>query len=271
MSVTALLPYFGSARMNAERIASFLDGCSWVGVPFAGGMTELMYLKARTLVVSDLNRLAINLARVVGDEQSRRDLVKLLNAAGFHPDSLADSQLICRCLDDGELKKPNVSLAAAYFICSWMSRSGICGTDGELRGSLSMRWNAAGGDSAKRFRSATRTLGDWGRVFKRATFHTLDCFEFLDKCKDVPETGIYCDPPFPDAGDSYRHKFTEIQHSQLSAALVKFQKARIVCRFYDHPLIRRLYDESCGWAWHYIGGRDQHNDIKPEYVIVRNT
>jgi DNA adenine methylase len=270
-TVTALAPWFGAARIIAERVATHLDGCDWVGVPFAGGMTELLYIKARTLMVSDLHRHVINLARVVQEDQLRRDLVNLLDATPFHPDELAIAQSVCRSMAMGEFCRPSVSAAAAYFICSWMGRSGKAGADGEFCGGPAYRWDSGGGDSAVRFRSAIRVIGEWGRVFRRATFHTMDCFNFLAKVKDAPGIGVYCDPPFPEVGDAYAHKFTKLNHVQLAARLDEFQHARIVCRFHDHPLIRELYTEANGWVWHSLNGRDQHNNgTKPEVILVRN-
>jgi len=38
MKVKALMPWFGSNRLLAHRVGELLEGCSWVGVPFAGSM-----------------------------------------------------------------------------------------------------------------------------------------------------------------------------------------------------------------------------------------
>ena len=40
--ITALAPWFGSNRTLAENVGRALAGCEWVGVPFAGGMCELL-------------------------------------------------------------------------------------------------------------------------------------------------------------------------------------------------------------------------------------
>lgn len=41
-SVKTLLPYFGGNRTNAKTVGELLAGCRWVGIPFAGGMPELL-------------------------------------------------------------------------------------------------------------------------------------------------------------------------------------------------------------------------------------
>lgn len=272
LKITALAPWFGSNRMLAHEVGKLLKGCSWVGVPFAGSMTELIYIDAPTLVVSDLHRHVINLARVAADPMLNRDLRGMLRKAIFHPDELSRCQAVAsRKWDFNSFTDDmKVKVAYAYFVCSWMGRSGNCGTDKELTGKLPVRWTATGGDSCTRFRSAVDSLKAWQGVLRRASFVVQDVFEFLNNMKDRPGHGLYCDPPFPDAGDAYSCKFTEAQHRELSTILTCFKHVRIVCRFYDHPLIRRLYhDHERYWTWHHFTGRKQSNASAPEVLLVR--
>ena len=242
----------------------------------AGGMTELLYIDASTIMVSDKHRHIINLASVVATDGPRRQLIGCLNDLLFHPDTLHFAQQKCLEMeragwDFGKLEtRPDVQWAVNFFICAWMGRNGKAGTDTEFSGGTSVRFVAGGGDSCIRFRSAARCLVGWRSVLRRCTFHTLDCFEFLDKCKDQPEIGLYCDPPFPGPGDDYRHKFTVEQHARLAEKLGVFKKTRVVCRFYDDPLVRKLYSPD-RWTWRRLaGGRDQKNAEKPEVLLIRN-
>lgn len=91
--------------------------------------------------------------------------------------------------------------------------------------------------------------------------------ERLDRCEDAAGHGLYCDPPFPGPGDRYKHRFTEVQHETLARRLAAFKLTRVVCRFYDHPLIRRLYPEG-QWTWRILEGRKQSNEKAPEVLIV---
>ena len=131
-----------------------------------------------------------------------------------------------------------------------------------------MRWNANGGDSNTRYRSAVESLDAWGTVLKRCNFRCDDALDFIQQVPDHSNNAIYCDPPFPDVGGEYRHKFDEQQHRQLASKLSAFLKTRVVCRFYDHPLVRELYPESI-WTWRKLaGGRDQANQNKPEVLLI---
>lgn len=271
MKTTAIAPWFGSNRTLGANVGRLLAGCKWVGVPFAGGMGELAHIGARTLLVSDLHRHVINLARVV--KHHREWLTRELDATAFHPDALAEAQARCRAVEADEAFRPDgvageVAWAADYFVAAWMARNATAGTDGEFDAGMSVRWNAAGGDSAVRFRSAVASLADWQVVFRRCTFVRLDVFDFLAKVHDEAGHGVYLDPPFPGPGDKYKHKFDEAEQRRLAARLAAFGRCRVVCRYYDHSLVRELYPEP-RWAWHHLaGGRKQSNAAAPEVLVV---
>lgn len=263
--VTALAPWFGSNRMLGKFVGEELRGCKWVGVPFAGGMSELVHVKASTIVVSDLHRHVINLANVVATQGARlREELELL---AFHPDTLQTAQQHCQAWEEQPDKSLNYEAAKWYFVACWMGRSHKCGIDDEFNGGVSIRWNANGGDSNKRYRSAVASLDAWVSIMKRCNFSVLDCFDFLDRCEDAPRHGVYLDPPFPGPGDRYKHRFTEEQHRRLAVRLLEFKNVRIVCRFYDHPLVREIYPQP-KWTWSFLKGRTQANTEAPEVLII---
>jgi site-specific DNA-adenine methylase len=271
MKTKAIAHWFGSNRMLAEHVGHSLAGCRWVGVPFAGGMSELVAIKARTIVVNDLHRHVINLARVVKDHGLRRQLKRELDDTLFHDEELSDAQRLCRHVEPIEGSQPNVALAVAYFKAVWMNRANKAGIDDEFNGKLCVRWNASGGDSAIRFRSAVKSLSAWREIMRRCTFTCRDAFEWLPEVKDEHGHGLYCDPPFPVAGRRYRHNAGKTDadetawHKRLRDALGLFTKTLVVCRFYDHPLIRELYGD---WTWKELKGRDQANNAKPEVLVT---
>lgn len=272
--IKAIAPWFGSNRMLAPAVGEELAGCRWVGVPFAGGMAELLYINAPTIVVSDLHKHVINLALCIKCPTRREQLISELSDSIFHPDALELARVGCRAQESRRLSSTvicsgSVDWAVDYFIASWMNRSGKSGTDDEFKGKIPVRWNANGGDSNTRFRSAVQSLASWASIMWRCNFVVQDAFDFLDNTKDESKHGLYLDPPFPGPGDDYRHKFTEQQHRDMAAKLAGFKECRIVCRFYDHPLVRELYPEGDKWTWRRLNGRDQSNNAaKPEVLII---
>lgn len=255
--------------MLGHEVGKHLKDCSFVAVAFAGGMSELAHIPARSILVNDLHRHVLNLAQVVRDQHA--ELVALLEAEPFHPDVLASAQERCRHREGvtGIAMPLNGDLhwARDYFICSWMARNGKAGTKSEFDTGMSLRYEAGGGDSAKRFRSATEALKDWSKIMSRCTFTTDDVFAMLDKIADKEGVGVYADPPFPKHGDSYKFGFTEAQHQQLALRLAQYEKATVVCRFFDVPLIRKLYSEQ-RWTWHLLEGRNAANNATPEVLLV---
>lgn len=252
--------------MGAEQIARELRGLEWLGVPFAGGMSELPYIECRSIVVNDLHKHVINLAYCLAIPAIRRDLFWRLAKLPFAPAVLEEAQAFCSTNEPKKLG--DFEAAMWYFVTQWMGRSGLAGTDREFKGGLSIRWTSTGGDSNRRYRSAVESIRGFGGVVERCNFSTLDCFEFLDNCRDEPGHGLYCDPPWPDDGDKYVHKFTPITQARLATRLAMFEKLRIVVRFGDHPLIRELYPETL-WRWSLATSRTQGNKAKAEVLLVR--
>lgn len=266
MPIKALAPWFGGSRFLAPEVGKLLAGCRWVGVPFAGGMPELRHIDAPTIVVSDVHRHIINLAWCLADPRIGPILYRQLRRLPFHPEVLSDAQEWLK-IQEPPGRMPDREAAFRYFVAVWMGRSGKAGGVDEFNGGLPVRWNANGGDSNTRYRSAVSSIYSWRRILARVNLVVQDCFEFLGNVQDEVGHGIYCDPPFPDCGVKYRHSFTHDQHRDLARALAGFHRARVVCRFYDHPLIRELYAPE-KWTWQHFTGRKQSNADAPEVLLL---
>lgn len=287
MKVKAVAPWFGSNRMLASRVGELMGKQDWIGVPFAGGMCELPYLQARTVVANDLHRHVINLARVMADAHLGPLLYRKLRRYILHPDAVVICQQRC-VLRESNMEQsfdlaagidrdvvrtmnpePDLLWAEDYFVSAWGARSHSAGTCDEFSSGMSWRWNANGGDSAVRFNNAVRSIPAWRRALRHCSFTTLDALVFLDKCKDEAGHGIYCDPPFPGPGDRYKHRVDEAFQRRLAEKVATFGAARVVMRFYDHPLIQELYPES-HWTWHRLAGRTQANKAAPEVLLTND-
>lgn len=281
MKVKRLAPWYGANAALAETVGRELGKLRWCGVPLCGGCSELPLIDTVAGVAADLHRHIINLARVVRDEQLKSELASRLIGLIFHPDELLSAQNFCLQIErdlDGDLFCPasepkrfdeggNVEWAAAYFACCWMGRGGHSGRVNEFTQGLAIRWNSGGGDSARRWQSAIEALEAWHQSLSRWSFCVLDCFEFLGNAKDVPGHGYYIDAPWPDAGDEYKHRFSDRDHVRLARALGAFNRARVVIRYGDHPIIRELYPPD-RWTWIAQTSRNQRNNEVGEVLIV---
>lgn len=300
-AVGAIVPYFGSNRMLASKVGELLGNRLWIGVPFAGSMAEIPYMQARTIIANDLHKWIINLARVMKDGVLGPKLYRRLRRRAFHDHELREAQMWCKAHEPrievmdaninnsmfGNSVNPNDSeyfycdleSAEMYFVSQWMNRSAKSGTDGEFNGSLPVRWDGAGGDSATRYFSAARSIVQWRSIFRKVNFLCMDAFDFINKVKDDEFTfdkktrcpnGLYCDPPFPGPGEAYRHKMAESDFVKLERMLSAFNHVRCVCRFYhDDPMIRDIFSDS-RWTWVELVGRKASNKASPEVLIYRN-
>lgn len=278
-SITAIAPWFGGNRVLARRVGQELGKLAWCGVPFMGGAPELPHIVTRGGVANDLHRHIVNLARVIADDGARSRFLPLVERVLFHPDEHVSARLRCVQREAPEyglfgvspprvLGEPDAAWAADYFIACWMGRGGMAGQSGEFHQSLALRWTSSGGDSARRFRSAVESLDAWALALRGWSFTCMDAFTFLDSVKDHEGHGLYCDPPWPDAGDGYAHTFTESDHRRLARRLHEVEHLRVVIRYGDHPLIRSLYEEGDGWTWLRQRSRSQVNGAVEEVLIV---
>lgn len=278
-AITALVPWFGSARTQAKQVGEALRGCKWVGVPFAGSLCEIPAIidaGACSVSINDKHALLINLARVAAGQSFGPKLYRWLRREPFTESTLRNAQQYLK--HQGDLSDPenelvigkHIDLAFHYFIAAWAGRNGKAGTDGELKGGLSVRWTASGGDSALRFSGAAWSIRDWRKILARCTLFCMDWADFAEKCKDEKGHGYYLDPPWPDAGDGYVHKFTNEEHALLAEWATSFETARVVLRTGEHPLIRKLYPTANGWEWRRMLGRNQAGKVAAEYLVVKN-
>lgn len=273
--IGALAPFYGTNRGLAEEAGRACDGCEWVGVVFAGGMCEIPHLAARTVVVNDLHRHVINLARMVGDPYTGPQIWRRLRRLPLHPEALAEAQRLCLLAEAGEEVDP-IEWAVGYFAAAWMGRNGQAGTKKEFDAKLSLRWNAGGGDSAKRVRNAALGLRAWRGCLAKCSFCVMDGFDFIARCEDKVGHALYADPPFPGPGKQYKHNCGKTDaeetawHTRLAEHLGRFQHTRVVCRFYEHPLILKLYAQQDGWEWRRLVGRTQANKDAPECLVIKN-
>jgi DNA adenine methylase len=212
--------------------------------------------------VNDLHGDLINLARVVQIPDLALQLYDRLARTPMNEGSLLAS---IELLDSTSVpSNPDVSRAEAYFVQSWMMRSGIAGTDLGKRGAgrcIAVRYTVNGGAPAARWRNVVQSIPAWHERLLNVLILNRDGFDVLSKIDDDHKTGIYCDPPYltqtrsglkgSGAQSKYLHEFgggfmgSGDDHGRLAALLRRFKKARVVVSYYDHPELGELYP---GWT-----------------------
>lgn len=276
-AIGALVQVYGSNRLLSDKVGELLKGCKWVGIPFAGGLSELPAIKARTVVAGDLHGGIVNLARAVADPEIGPLLQASLGGLTFSElelcaaqRRLAEREEAGRQVDWMIGGEPDLDWARDQFVAAWMARAGTAGTKSELRATLSIRWNAGGGDSVRRWRNAVAGLSAWtAMMVDRVTVVCMDAFAFLQKCKDEPGHGVYADPPFICGGGPYKHGFSAAEHARLAEVLGGYRQATVVVRAYDDPRVREMYPRSA-WRWVELSGKKNTNEDSLECLLVND-
>lgn len=264
MKTKSALSYFGSDSEVAPALADLLNDRAHISIPFVGGASILPHLTARAIVCNDLNRDAIRFYRMLSGEYGESLRVQLLNRCRrtlSHPSEL---ERAIHCIESGSL----LGKAWGYWAMCWLGRKGKGGTDHLVNNSISVRWTAVGGTNASRLKAVKEDLEIWVEHFRRCEWTEMPFAAFLKKVKDDPKCGLYCDPPWVDAGDAYQHKFTANNHIALELHLRRFKKTKVLIRYGDHPSIRELYRKK--WHIREAVSRDQRNKVKGEIWITNN-
>lgn len=263
MKTKSALSYFGSDSEVAPQLASMLDRCKHVTIPFVGGASILPHLKARAIVANDLHDLAINFYRVLAGTPWERDLknsVSLIQRCEktlSHPSELALARAAIASGDP-------VARAWGFWAQCWLGRKGKGGTKNQ-GGLPSVRRTPTGGTNASRVRAAAADLTEWAKHFERCEWESVCFRKLLPKVADHESCGIYADPPWVDAGKLYLHSFGEKDHLDICSLLTRFRLTTVVIRYGDAPLIRELYE---GWNIIEAESRDQCNAVKGELWIT---
>jgi site-specific DNA-adenine methylase len=262
MKTKSALSYFGSDSEVASELAAMLDHCKHVTIPFVGGASILPHLKARAIVANDLHNGAIRFYHVLsgqfGDE-ARLQLIERCQHTLSHPGELDRARDV---FEGGSV----VGKAWAFWALCWIGRKGKGGTKHQ-GGMPSVRRTANGGTNASRIRAAADDLADWAKHFERCEWESVCFRDLLPKVVDQEDCGVYCDPPWFDVGRNYLHSFSAQDHIDLADCLSRFERATVVVRYGDNPLIRQYYTEM---GWHIIEAtsRDQCNATKGELWII---
>ncbi len=270
-----VVPWFGSNTKLAPVVGKMLGPLRWCGVPFCGGCSEIKHIDTRIGVANDLHQMAMNLYQVIASPILLNELVEILCSQPYHQTTLSGAQIRCMAsggvggsneFKGGQAVRWSVEAAADYFMASWLGRKGKSGTMNEFKGGLAVRWSSEGGDPVMEYNNAVSALLFWRDLFKNWAFLCMDGFQFIRKVKDQEGHGLYVDAPWPDAGGDYRHSFGESHHRTMATILGWFKKTRVLVRFGDHPLIRRLYPEG-PWRWEEFSSKNQGHKTIVDVLI----
>lgn len=259
MKLTAIVPWFGSKRTLAPQVIDEIGDHGAYWEPFCGSMAVLLAKAPCPMeVVNDLHGDLVNLARVIQHEKFGAQLYRRLRRVLMHETFFNDQAVAVRSYANSPVgADPDVDRAFAYFICSWMGRNGVSGTQSYNQG-FCRRFTSNGGHGAKRWNSAVESIPAWRWRLRNVQIFAMDAFDMLAAkggIEDKKGTVIYCDPPYFTKGAKYVHDFVpmndkkgrESDHERLAALLQRFEETKVVVSYYDDPHLDVLYP-STRWS-----------------------
>lgn len=260
MKIRTILPWFGGKRKMARRIAR--ECCQQDGTPpksfwekcCGGCAVTLAMPRCAHMTVVDKHPALMNLIRVIQDPVLGPQLYRRLRRVVCHSEVFDDARqaltaATASLFGGGELAP--IDAAFHYFVASWMGRNGVSGAKRALQ-SMAIRWTSGGGHGGVRFAGAVDSIPSWRRRMRDITALQMDIFYTMEKVEDQEGTSIYIDPTYlfdeqhRSGNCQYEYEFSPRDHARLAAAARRFNKGRLVISYYDHPLLRELYD---GWTF----------------------
>ncbi|MEM6750864.1 MAG: DNA adenine methylase [Planctomycetota bacterium] len=244
--IKAIAPWFGGKRSMAPLIVKQLGPHrSYWGLCCGSLAVEMAKPPATMETCIDLHGDLTNLCYVLQDTQKAPQLYGRLARMVLSRELFLDSAKLIRTQKPpvGE-DEPCEDRAFHYMVVSWFGRNGVAGTSNYNAG-FCARYKHNGGHAAKRFVSAVESIPGWHQRLRNLTVMRDDIFTHLPRIADQIGTAIYCDPPYIEKGAKYLHDFDGLHHHTLARELRRFEKARVVVSYYDHPEVNRFY---AGWT-----------------------
>lgn len=251
--LTAIAPWFGGKRTMAPIIVKQLGEHRAYYEPFCGSCAVL-FAKPHSAIetVCDLHGDLVNFARVLASDQWR-ELYEAVDRLLMCQEWLDDFRE--HAATDFVGTELDVDRAARYMALAWMTRNGTAGAE-RTNQQLCVRWTQNGGGPGIRWRAAVDSVPGWHDRLKGVVILRRDAFEVIPRIDDQAKTAIYVDPPYIrstrssvhsgrylyDFDDRPDHLFgVQDDHARLAEQLQRFENARVVVSYYDHPRLDELY------------------------------
>jgi DNA adenine methylase len=281
MKIGALAPWFGGKRTLAPVIVAELGKHRAYWEPFCGSMAVLLAKpRAGMEVVNDLHGDLINLARVVASDRAV-DLFERSQRMLMHTELFTECKNACfsgtpvvaPSID--KVDDDHVGRALQFFVMSWQGRNGAGGTVAS-NVTVARRFTHNGGSGGIRWQSAVDSIPAWHQRLRGVQIVNMEAIEMLDRIGDQDGSAIYADPPYLVKGAKYVHDYDWLAHRKLAKALARFQKARVIVSYYDHPDLAQLYPEWTKREVHITkalvnqGKRDATGEVvkAPEVLLI---
>lgn len=269
-----LIPYIGAKHRLADRLIKI---CADTGadtfIDVFGGSAAVMlaaHSSFKKLVYNDLDGDLVNMFRVVADDGQRRLLFKILRRLPpsrqiWNEDAekyVAGGFSFASCSDPIERARRTF-----YRHCFAYGGKVRCG------GFVFSHNDRHAIKEVARYRNCLRKLARIGGLFRDVMIENLHYSELLRIHGRNEKFCMFIDPPYAGSEHYYSRTFGPGDHTFLAQQLESIP-AKVVCTYYDTPLIRDLYPET-RWHWKSISATKNsafmagNKAVTSEFVITK--
>ena len=244
-------PYIGGKNKLAGEISKRLHatGKKCLVDVFGGSGAVTMRSGFKKRIYNDINGDLVNLFRVMADEKGRMVMLKMLkwtppsreifdkDKAIHKSNGYSFSSVSC------SRERARMTLYQHIFCFGGKARSGGFAVSVDDRQNIKEIY---------KYQNVLKELSMFGKFFSNTMIENLDFTDLIRKYGHKENTVFFVDPPYLGFDTYYSHNLSSHQHETLAIELLEIP-APVICTFYDHPLVRKLYPEEL-WKYEIVQG-----------------
>jgi DNA adenine methylase len=245
------IPYIGSKNKIISLLSKKLHatGKQCLVDVFGGSGSVTLRSGFSKRIYNDVNSDMVNLFRVMSDPKSRMKLLKQLK---WCPPSReiynSERQLHLHNNHSFGSVGCSVTRARMTFYRHIYAFGGKIRTGGFIV-STSDRNRIK---EIMKYSNVLRKFSEYGAFFSETVIEHLDFSLLIKKYGDRDNVVLFVDPPYPGFDTYYSNNLSMNQHFQLANILLTVA-APVICTFYDHSLVRKLYPAEL-WDYEIVKG-----------------
>lgn len=269
-----LIPYIGAKHRLADRLVKI---CADTGadtlIDVFGGSAAVTLAATehfKKLVYNDVDGDLVNLFKVISNDADRQSLFKILRRLppsrkifnDDHSKYVAGGFSFSNCADPVERARRTF-----YRHCFAFGGKVRCG------GFVFSHNDRHGIKEVVRYQNCLRKLARIGGLFHNVLVENLHYSELLRIHGRNKAFCFYVDPPYDGTENCYSRTFGPGDHTFLAQQLESIP-AKVVCTYYDTPLIRDLYPQT-RWHWQSISATKNssflagNKAVTSEFVLTK--
>ncbi len=265
------IPYIGGKYNLVDQISKRLHatGKKCLVDVFGGSGAVTLHSGFKKRIYNDINGDIINLFQVMADIEGRKLLLKKLKWTPpsrqifdtdrqIHKKGGYNFGLVNCCVE-----RARMTLYRHIFCFGGKTRNGGFAVSTKDRKNIK---------EVRKYQNVLRSLSDFGEFFSNTVIENLDFKKLIEVYGHKENIVLFIDPPYPGFSSYYSDNLNDYEHEQLAIMLLKVP-APVICTFYDHSLIRKIYPIDA-WKYEIVNGNKNSkqggNQDTEELILTKN-